>query len=494
MRDPLSRTVEIDLTEEGQQPVEEEGGEPCWKRSHVEESSFVEEEEVIGVSGRETPPAATHTLGTPQPLLPSLDEEDAFSFDVDLGEVDEREILARVAQQRRRQYTAVRRLPGMEERAPLAANVVRAQTKRFGGPLLWSQQTEILGEEEMVLHKTKIQELKTWVSSCAFSSRWDKRAPCLLLVGPCGCGKSSLLKSVCRWFGVEIVSFQGLDDEDVGPKSEDESFSNTIHRLDRFRDFLMRARRLDRVSLGTQEGNVCLPSGRTPYLIHLQDLPLTSSPQQYRKLQVLLTNLCEQTTAPVVLERSFDTKDTPSHTLFTELPRDLLNSSQVTCISMNPIPPTRMKKALLQMLSWKHVAVLGLKGIAAAKQRGFSKRHAVSSQDLDLIIESSEGDLRSALNELQLLAATRPGVEALRKKREKSSRNTTSVTLRTAEVADLLRMQWRTQETDNLPTSKDTWLSMHHATGRVLYNKSEWLYRLLQLFFCCDCVLWERLV
>ena len=75
-----------------------------------------------------------------------------------------------------------------------------------------------------------------------------------------------------------------------------------------------------------------------------------------------------------------------------------------------------------------------------------------------------------------------------------SSRNTTSVTLRTAEVADLLRMQWRTQETDNLPTSKDTWLSMHHATGRVLYNKSEWLYRLLQLFFCCDCVLWERLV
>ncbi|KAF7318952.1 hypothetical protein HMN09_00231000 [Mycena chlorophos] len=121
--------------------------------------------------------------------------------------------------------------------------------------------------------------------------------------------------------------------------------------------------------------------------------------------------------------------------IYTILPRDLLNGPYVTQISFNPIAPTIMKKALNSLVS-AHFASQG-SGTAPSKEM------------LDIIIETSNGDIRSAIMALQFSCIIEPPSG----KRKKGSSKANARTLLEA------------------ITRREQSLVLFHLLGKVLYNK-----------------------
>ena len=102
--------------------------------------------------------------------------------------------------------------------------------------------------------------------------------------------------------------------------------------------------------------------------------------------------------------------------------------------SFNPIAPTLMKKALQSMVS-KHFSTIAL------------DLPAPSKQVLDVIVESSSGDIRSAINTLEFACT----VELPSKRRRGVEAGTTIVL--------------------EAVTRREQSLALFHLIGKALYNK-----------------------
>ncbi|KAJ6466228.1 Rad17 cell cycle checkpoint protein-domain-containing protein [Mycena sanguinolenta] len=119
----------------------------------------------------------------------------------------------------------------------------------------------------------------------------------------------------------------------------------------------------------------------------------------------------------------------------TILPKDLLYGPYVTQIAFNPIAPTLVKKALQALISVH---------FSSSK----SSRSALSKEMLDTIIETSNGDIRSAIMVLQFsCVGTVPD-----KRRKKSSSSGLKLVLEAV-------------------TRREQSLHLFHLIGKVLCNK-----------------------
>ncbi|KAI0563132.1 Checkpoint protein Rad17/Rad24 [Gracilaria domingensis] len=261
----------------------------------------------------------------------------------------------------------------------------------------------------------------------------------LVLSGPPGCGKASALNAACEKLRCSVVSWDA-------PLTGSTGISATL--VEDFHSFVVGTRYGSLVSTsvheqrngGSQSPSTQSGSAKQNSVLVIDDLPLhIADLRDHREsVQRLFWNIARFAPYPAVLLLSDNDKGVHrlSHMI---LGSSLLSSEWVASISIPPVTAAMMRKRLQQVLASECVSV--------------------SRDLLDIIVSSSNGDIRSALNSLQLSV-----ISAERTERSKQ-----------AELSRRRRKRPRATKEKNgslcMELDRDTTLSTYHAVSKILNNK-----------------------
>ncbi|KAF8650709.1 hypothetical protein AX16_005082 [Volvariella volvacea WC 439] len=333
---------------------------------------------------------------------------------------------------------------------------------------LWVDIHEPRTEAELAVHMKKVEDVRRWFQE-AFeggpSGKLVKYRRILALTGPAGTGKTATIRVLARELGFEIMEWRssiaentmGVRDGFPGDKSSwmdsDVEYESLFTK---FQTFLQRAsscRSLFASTTGLTQSQSTSSKG-SRHIILLEDLPNILHEQTQAQFHAALESLVrsENTYPPIpiviivsdagVRGEANEERMTSGYgwsrdrdgvvDIRTVLPKSLLNGPYATAIGFNPIAPTLMKRALQTIVNTQFAGRSG----------------APSKEILDAVVESSNGDIRSALMALQFACI---GDDSKSGGRRKKSTMSTAV----LEVV----------------TRREQSLALFHLIGKVLYNK-----------------------
>ncbi|KAJ3860845.1 Rad17 cell cycle checkpoint protein-domain-containing protein [Lentinula novae-zelandiae] len=321
-----------------------------------------------------------------------------------------------------------------------------------------SQEIEI---QELAVHVRKVENVRNWLRESLEggpSGKLRKYRRVLVLTGPAGTAKSSTIRVLSQELKFEIIEWKS---------STGESFTNATGLwvsddtiFTKFRLFLERASQCQSVFSSSSTPNPRkrpLPSSSlsssnansTPIqrLILLEDLPNVLHSNTRSQFHDVIRSLVENqdpNPVPVVIILSdsgmrgeagderlasgvWERDQDSAVDIRSILPKDVLNGPYVDEIRFNPIAPTLLKKALQALLSRKFP----------------SQKSPITGQMLDIIVDSANGDIRSAIMALQFAC---------------------------------IRLNKKTKGADSQVlmesiTRREQSLALFHLMGKVFYNK-----------------------
>ncbi|CAL1710781.1 unnamed protein product [Somion occarium] len=349
---------------------------------------------------------------------------------------------------------------------------------------MWIDLHEPLTEENLAVHRRKVQDVRQWFLE-AFdggpSGKLRKYRRILVLAGPAGTAKTATVRMLSRELGLEILEWRNGSDERHHRDDIYDSYDHDEHFTyeglsERFQAFLTRATNCHSV-VGLRSNNVKSSSasssgqGVKRQIVLLEDLPniLHARTQQtFHEALVASVNSNFLSTSPIVIiisdaglrgetdpddmsyGSSWKGKGRETLDVRTALPRSLIGSPYVTQIEFNPIAPTLMKRALQQIIDSEFSS--------SAKSRSRPSASAPSKEVLNFIIESSNGDIRSAIMALQF-ASTSVGI-SLGPDSQPSGKGK-SKSRKSAPTRALMEVVTRREQS----------LALFHLIGKLLYNK-----------------------
>ncbi|KAL1497407.1 hypothetical protein ABEB36_008384 [Hypothenemus hampei] len=273
---------------------------------------------------------------------------------------------------------------------------------------------------ELVVHSKKLQELEGWLKTVTEQYQYDKKTEFLLLTGPTGSGKSSAIQVLCKSLNIEIAEWINPVDIDFDLLKQDSQISMFI-------EFFNDAKYC---SLFNKEG------GRK--VIIVKDFPnaFLRNPEEFSEV---LEQIAFTATHPVLFICTDSNNEANLQRLL--FPDETLIKYSITHMSFNICAPTLLKKSLKRVT-----------GILEAHPNLFEK----PSVDLiDLIVNSSMGDIRCAMNQLFLSSL----IKNENQLSEESSKQITSKRKRTHSSQAIKNM------------TRDQVLGLFHGLGKVLNPK-----------------------
>ncbi|KAF8347458.1 Rad17 cell cycle checkpoint protein-domain-containing protein [Amanita rubescens] len=341
---------------------------------------------------------------------------------------------------------------------------------------LWVDIHEPTTEAELAVHIRKVEDVRRWFTE-AFnggpSGKLRKYRRILVLTGPAGTAKTATVRVLARELGFEMLewrnsigdTFAAFDNElmDYANNGSYETlmtkFETFFNRASNCQNFLTSLD--DSRPLSTQSSQ--LPSSSSEgsrntsgrKIILLEDLPNVLHLGTQARFHAVLRSFAEtlsEPPVPIVIIIS-DTQTVGEANdervargryrnadgegvmdIRTVLPRDLLGGPYVTSIKFNPIAPTLLRKALQGLVN-THFAL--------------NKSAQPSKDVLDVVVETANGDIRSAIMALQFACGASIPNGKTRKKRD-------------AKLTTLMLESI---------TRREQSLVLFHLLGKVLYNK-----------------------
>ncbi|KAF9043827.1 Rad17-domain-containing protein [Hymenopellis radicata] len=309
---------------------------------------------------------------------------------------------------------------------------------------LWVDLYEPTTEEELAVHKKKVEDVRGWLTE-AFQGR-NKYRRVLALTGPAGTAKTTTMRILARELDFEILEWGSaaghnsslFGNDQFSPDYDDDTL------FVKFESFLARASSCQNLFTGSSSSS----SRSKRQVVLLEDLPNIlhndTKTRFHDTLQSLVTSGGEYPVPLVFIisdaglrgEASDERLATGSWgkdnngvvDIRTVIPSNLLHGPYVTQIRFNPIAATFLKKALQALL-----------------KRHFGSSGQPTKEVLDLVVESANGDIRSAINALQFSCARQNS-----KKRSKTREKLTVM---------------------ESVTRREQSLALFHLIGKVLYNK-----------------------
>eukprot|EP00890_Picochlorum_soloecismus_P002289 jgi/Picsp_1/3060/NSC_01282-R1_cell cycle checkpoint protein rad17 len=298
---------------------------------------------------------------------------------------------------------------------------------------------------DLQVRKPKVKEVTQFLESAA---------KLCIISGPAGCGKSITLKLLCQELGVEILEFasqiQVAWQDVVWLRSNtdsgtvlDVSYSSKLDAYEAFCDRAWMPSLVPKAEGQNNSGN--RPAEDCRKLVILDDLPTVVGTDQMQRLIKATQILVSRSVSPTVLViTNLSSKDQTNLDLGmnrwseNSVPKALVSALDVfdpIKINFNPIT---------QLTISKHLSKIAQK-----------ERLSLQKRDIDGLAEESDGDIRSAILNLQFLAR---GLSTFARNSGRPKRGRESAT-EEQEMGKVTRML------------KDTTISLFHGLGKLLYNK-----------------------
>ncbi|KAG6868583.1 hypothetical protein C0993_000848 [Termitomyces sp. T159_Od127] len=374
---------------------------------------------------------------------------------------------------------------------------VHEQIRAEDGPVedrMWVDIYEPTNESELAVHKRKVEDVRRWLLEAfeggpsgslkkyrvrtslleSSSAPYGVSQRILALTGPAGTGKTATVRVLAREMGFDIMEWKNPVGEKVHSMFDDlndASSSSGYYLTDsesifaKFEVFLNRAstchnlfsapifKATDPATLSSQLSQAsALPPKR--HIILLEDLPNLLHPatqsQFHSSLQSLVTFPVSNPPVPVIViisdagVRGEITDERMSNggswiksrdgimDIRTVFPRELLGGPFVTQIIFNPIAPTLLTKALKALVD-VHFSE--------------STHSPPTGEVLDVIVESANGDIRSAIMALQFASV----VEMTSKTRKKKASDKSKIIV----LESVTRREQRKGDPPGSSTRKD---------------------------------------
>ncbi|KAI0674065.1 Rad17-domain-containing protein [Trametes maxima] len=341
----------------------------------------------------------------------------------------------------------------------------------------WNVRRTLITQEDLAVHKRKVQDVRQWLLEAydgGVSGKLKKYRRILVLTGPAGTAKTATIRILSKELGYEILEWRNSMDEQFSPDSHSTSagWASVEYEglSDKFQAFLTRAstcptRASSQASHSSQlpsSSSSSAASSSTPkrQLILLEDLPNVLHPTTQVSFHAALekfVSTAESSVAPLVIIISdaglrgengeedgsrWKSRNREAMDVRNVLSPSLLNSPYVTQVSFNPIAATYMRSALKALLD-QHFATPSSTGARPTKDV------------LDVIVESSNGDIRSAVMALQFACTADRSTQ----KPTKGSKRASKMQGPSARV--MLEAVTRREQT----------LALFHLLGKIMYNK-----------------------
>ncbi|KAI0794827.1 Rad17 cell cycle checkpoint protein-domain-containing protein [Abortiporus biennis] len=333
---------------------------------------------------------------------------------------------------------------------------------------MWIDIYEPSNEEELAVHARKVQDVRQWLLE-AFeggpTGKLRKYRRILVLTGPAGSAKTATLRVLAEEMNFDMLEWRNGPDERF-----DTDHMDTESLNEKFSSFLTRAatcRPIFGIKPHQTSTKQSVTQGNTKrQIILLEDLPNILHPSTQTAFHSSLNTVAKhpQVVTPVVIIVSdaglrgeihedemgvggstgsgWKGKGREAIDVRTVLPSELLVSPYVTQIAFNPISPTLMKRALQHIIS--------------KRASSSSTQPQLSKDVLDIIIESSKGDIRSAIMALQFATTSSYNlltVNPLKSKAKSKKKGGNDRALIEA------------------ITRREHSLALFHLLGKLLYNK-----------------------
>eukprot|EP00457_Paulinella_chromatophora_P002838 gb/GEZN01002843.1/.p1 GENE.gb/GEZN01002843.1/~~gb/GEZN01002843.1/.p1 ORF type:complete len:734 (-),score=88.29 gb/GEZN01002843.1/:58-2259(-) len=332
--------------------------------------------------------------------------------------------------------------------------------RRSSGTQLWTDKYAPVRTADLCMHTKKIADIRNWLVrnlEVAFSSTAQ---PVLILSGPPGAAKSAVVRALASEHGLRLVQWESPVQSSRWKNPEDRDESNRPHQdvampyesqLENFRQFVLRSIKYPALSFGgttkssspsvsehssssrsSSSSSAPMASGQ---LVLIEELPVgalltrADSRAMFQDTLKLLLNSARHLVV-LVLSDANDMMDKPDNILGDAV----LSHLRLAHIRCNPISSTGLKKAITRVAK--------------------GERLKISQEEITALVESSVGDVRSALNALQFNALLEP-VPSKKLHAKKAKSESSSDTL------------------DRPIVGRDQSLSIFRAAGKVLHAKAE---------------------
>eukprot|EP00026_Physarum_polycephalum_P001165 Phypoly_transcript_01166.p1 GENE.Phypoly_transcript_01166~~Phypoly_transcript_01166.p1 ORF type:complete len:1007 (+),score=264.12 Phypoly_transcript_01166:548-3568(+) len=313
-------------------------------------------------------------------------------------------------------------------RTPLASKFTKPKTpvEMLGNPNadLLAEKYEPTTEQELAVQPKKIAEVRKWIRDTLDSLQANvKYAPrMLVLTGPCGAGKTALLRVLAKEVNCEICEWI-TPPVTVKKNSEDSLTVPYMPRLQEFQKWLRFA--------GLSQGLFAAANK----ILLIEDMPFLADVAKTDEFRETIREFLRTTRYPLV----FILSDTymGNSAVNTILSHDILESPMVSHIGVNAVTAPKAKKAIERIVRGENLEI--------------------TPSQIESIIHDNEGDVRAIINSLQFFCVGREPKEKPKKGKAKAKEK-----------------QEKPKEKESVQTflgCRDISLSLFHALGKILYNK-----------------------
>ncbi|GAB6031669.1 Cell cycle checkpoint protein rad17 [Chamberlinius hualienensis] len=291
--------------------------------------------------------------------------------------------------------------------------------------ILWINKYTPKIENELAVHKKKVEEVREWLLRTSSSNR--KRNQILLLTGPSGCGKTATVRMLSNELNFGIKEWSNSN----GLNYVYEYRVYGESQVSTFKDFLLLTSKYSSSQIFNEESNF------SKYVVLLEEFPsfLKNDVDEFWNI---LRNYHQNAVHPLILVVTDDNKDSYNERKL--LPKSFQDELEITNICFNQVAVTNLNRCLRRIADAENLSV--------------------PPELIDSISTNSHGDIRAAINALQF---TYDAPHQLINKTKTKSRR---------KQAKLAKDECRQLNIG----SRDESLFFLHALGKILHCKRAEVY------------------
>ncbi|EOR00073.1 Cell cycle checkpoint protein RAD17 [Wallemia ichthyophaga EXF-994] len=340
---------------------------------------------------------------------------------------------------------------------------------------LWSDAYAPTSLDQLAVHTRKVADIRRWLAEATSDTRTSKYRKVLVLTGTAGCGKSTTVKLLAQDMGLGVEEYLNSSTY----RFPGDEYGCGVAPSKHFATYLGKAATYRPLSFNSTSRK----SHPSHQLILVEDLPnVLETHTREATHQALRTHcLAAQTrnTPLVIIVSDTGTRGTggsaddvgpslgtPKQVIDARLvvPTDILDGPYCQTVHFNPLARTFLTKSLSALLE-RHARCTQ---VGADSTTRYQRPH---DEALHLVVESSNGDIRSAVNTLQMLSQCAlpggggsKGVSGNKSEGKRRRKNHVSMSM-----SDGTRSEMHA----SLSTlaRRETSLNLFHSLAKVLRNK-----------------------